>query len=83
MLSKVDVIVIGGGIAGVSAAAEIAASARVILFEMESQPGYHATGRSAAFFAAAYGTYPNLTAMPAGTYQLFNQIVLEGRYSPV
>ena len=50
-----DIIVIGGGIAGVSAAAELAAGARVTLLEMESQPGYHATGRSAAFFAAAYG----------------------------
>ena len=50
-----DIIVIGGGIAGVSAAAELAAGARVTLLEMEPQPGYHATGRSAAFFAAAYG----------------------------
>jgi D-arginine dehydrogenase len=39
----------------VSAAAELAASARVTLLEMEAQPGYHATGRSAAYFAAAYG----------------------------
>jgi len=46
-----DVIVIGGGIAGASAAAEIAADgARVLLLEMESQPGYHATGRSAAMY---------------------------------
>jgi len=50
-----DIIVIGAGIAGTSAAAELAAHASVILLEMESQPGYHATGRSAAFFAAAYG----------------------------
>ena len=50
-----DVIVIGAGIAGVSAAAELAADARVIVLEMEPQPGYHATGRSAAYFAAAYG----------------------------
>ena len=50
-----DIIVIGAGIAGVSAAAGLAVDAKVTLLEMESQPGYHATGRSAAFFAASYG----------------------------
>lgn len=55
MRQSADIIVIGAGIAGVSAAAELAAYAEVILLEMESQPGYHATGRSAAFFAAGYG----------------------------
>ncbi len=50
-----DIIVIGAGIAGVSAAAELAADARVTLLEMEPQAGYHASGRSAAFFAASYG----------------------------
>jgi D-arginine dehydrogenase len=50
-----DIIVIGGGIAGVSAAAELAADTTVTLLEMEAQPGYHASGRSAAYFAAAYG----------------------------
>lgn len=50
-----DILVIGGGIAGISAAAELAADARVIALEMENQPGYHATGRSAAYFAPAYG----------------------------
>ena len=51
-----DFIVIGAGIAGASAAAELAAHGSVMLLEMEAQPGYHATGRSAAFFAAAYGS---------------------------
>jgi D-arginine dehydrogenase len=50
-----DIIVIGAGIAGASAAAALAADARVVLLEMEPQPGYHASGRSAAYFAAAYG----------------------------
>lgn len=50
-----DIIVIGAGIAGVSAAAELAADAAVTILEMEMQPGYHASGRSAAYFAAAYG----------------------------
>jgi D-arginine dehydrogenase len=50
-----DIIVIGAGIAGTSAAAELSADARVIMLEMEPQAGYHASGRSAAYFAAAYG----------------------------
>lgn len=54
-MHNADIIVIGAGIAGASAAAELAADARVLLLEAESQPGYHATGRSAAYFAAAYG----------------------------
>ena len=55
MTATTDIIVIGGGIAGVSAAAELAATARVTVLEREPQPGYHATGRSAAFFVISYG----------------------------
>jgi D-arginine dehydrogenase len=50
-----DVIVIGGGVAGISAGAEIAAFAKTVVLEAETQPGYHATGRSAAFFTTTYG----------------------------
>lgn len=50
-----DIIVIGAGIAGASAAAHLAESARVVLLERESQPGYHSTGRSAALFSETYG----------------------------
>ena len=56
LVTTADIIVIGAGIAGASAAAELADGARVTLLEMEDQPGYHATGRSAAYFAAAYGS---------------------------
>lgn len=55
MAASADIIVIGAGIAGVSAASELAATARVIVLEREPQPGYHATGRSAAFFVVSYG----------------------------
>ncbi|TAD80667.1 MAG: FAD-binding oxidoreductase [Sphingomonadales bacterium] len=48
-----DVLVVGGGIAGLSLAARIAARARVVVVEGESAPGYHASGRSVAF--AHYG----------------------------
>ncbi|MFT4853249.1 MAG: D-arginine dehydrogenase [Saprospiraceae bacterium] len=59
-----DIIVIGAGIAGVSAAAELAADARVLLLEIEARPGMHATGRSAAYYAPTYGNdvVQNLTA---------------------
>ncbi len=54
MLST-DIIVVGAGIAGASAAAEMAAEAGVVMVDMEAQPGYHASGRSAAYFATSYG----------------------------
>lgn len=54
-IQKADIIVLGGGIAGASAAAELATDARVVVLESEPQAGYHASGRSAAYFAASYG----------------------------
>jgi len=54
-MTTADVIVIGGGIAGISAAAEIARTARVVVLESEPVIGYHATGRSAALFIRNYG----------------------------
>ncbi|NSX53769.1 NAD(P)/FAD-dependent oxidoreductase [Parasulfitobacter algicola] len=51
-----DFIVIGAGIAGASAAYELAANGTVLLIEAEAQPGYHSTGRSAALFTRNYGT---------------------------
>jgi len=50
-----DFAVIGAGIAGVSAASELAGLGRVLLIEREAQPAYHATGRSAAILAQTYG----------------------------
>jgi D-arginine dehydrogenase len=50
-----DVAIVGAGMAGASLAAELAGSASVLLLEAESQPGYHSTGRSAAFWAESYG----------------------------
>jgi D-arginine dehydrogenase len=50
-----DFVVIGGGIAGVSAAAHLAPHGSVTLLEMERSLAYHTTGRSAALYVANYG----------------------------
>jgi D-arginine dehydrogenase len=50
-----DFAIIGGGIAGASLAAELAPHASVVLLEAEETPGYHSTGRSAAFWHETLG----------------------------
>ena len=52
---KADILIVGAGMAGASLAAEVAGAASVLLLEAEAQPGYHSTGRSAAFWAESYG----------------------------
>lgn len=61
-MSQYDFIVIGGGIAGASAAFALAKHGKVILLERESQTGYHSTGRSAALYDESYGS-PMVTAL--------------------
>ena len=53
--NQFDVIVIGGGIAGIGAAAMISDHASVVVLEAEPHCGYHATGRSAAIYIPSYG----------------------------
>ncbi|HEX8125970.1 MAG TPA: FAD-binding oxidoreductase [Allosphingosinicella sp.] len=50
-----DIVIIGAGMAGASLAAQVSSEATVLLLEVEDQPGYHSTGRSAAFWAESYG----------------------------
>ncbi len=50
-----DIVVIGGGIAGISVAARLAPFVRVTVLESEPALGYHSTGRSAAIFIRNYG----------------------------
>ncbi|MCS6891337.1 MAG: FAD-dependent oxidoreductase [Rhodovarius sp.] len=50
-----DVMVIGAGMAGATAAAHLAPTHRVALLEAEESAGYHATGRSAAIWIRNYG----------------------------
>lgn len=52
---RYDIIVLGGGIAGISAAARLAQSARVAVLEREDAIGYHSSGRSATFYHFGIG----------------------------
>ncbi len=62
-MKRFDVAVIGGGIAGASAAfwlsvglsADRSADRRVVLFEQESELAFHSTSRSAAVYLENYG----------------------------
>jgi D-arginine dehydrogenase len=55
MSEPFDFAIVGAGIAGASLAAGLAPHGRVLLIEAEERPGYHATGRSAAFWTESYG----------------------------
>ncbi len=55
MIRSADVVIVGGGMAGASLASEISGHRSVLILEAESAPGYHATGRSAAFWSESYG----------------------------
>ena len=71
-----DFIVIGAGIAGASAGYELAApergGRRVALLEREDQPGYHTTGRSAAFYIQSYGNAV-IRALTLGSWGFYTE----------
>ncbi len=72
MARSADVLVIGAGIAGASAAARLAPHRRVVVLERESMPGYHTTGRSAAFYTESYGN-PVIRALTRASRAFFGQ----------
>lgn len=55
---ETDFLIIGGGIAGLSLAAELAPLGSLTLCEAEDNLGYHASSRSAAMFEPGYGPAP-------------------------
>lgn len=67
-MSCYDIAVAGAGIAGATLAAELAPHASVILLEAEEVPGYHATGRSAAFWSETYGG-PGVQPLTTASYR--------------
>lgn len=83
MKETTDIVVIGGGIAGISAAATLAEQASVTVLEAEPQIGQHSTGRSAAVFILNYGSSTlralNALAFPALDGELTGKSVLSPR----
>ena len=63
-MARMNVVVIGAGMAGMSCAAELAQQCDVTVLEAEDAPGYHSSGRSAAAYIEPYvnGTIFTLTA---------------------
>ncbi len=54
-MARYDILIVGGGIAGASLAAEAAGRASLLVVDAEPVCGYHSTGRSAAFWLESYG----------------------------
>lgn len=48
-MNEADYLIVGGGVAGLSAVARLSRRGRTILLEAEEAIGYHASGRSATF----------------------------------
>ncbi len=74
-----DVIIIGGGIAGLSLAARLAPDAHITLLEAEATTGYHASGRSAALYEPRYGA-PAVVELSLASEPFF--MAAEGILSP-
>ena len=68
-----DFLIVGGGIAGVSAAARLSALGSVLVLETEDSLGYHASGRSAAMYEPNYGL-PSINALSHVGEQFFEEI---------
>ncbi|WP_299636446.1 FAD-dependent oxidoreductase [uncultured Ruegeria sp.] len=58
----IEFLIIGGGIAGLSAGARLSQHGAVVVLEAEDALGYHASGRSAALFEESYGP-PSVVAL--------------------
>jgi D-arginine dehydrogenase len=58
MATTCDFLVVGGGMGGVSAGAELSRDGKVVVLEREAQLAVHSTGRSAAIFMETYGNRP-------------------------
>jgi D-arginine dehydrogenase len=63
-MTGADFLVVGGGVAGVSAGAALAEHGRVVVLEAEDALGYHSSGRSVSFshYGIGNGTVRGMTA---------------------
>lgn len=55
---ETDFVIIGGGVAGLTAAAALSELGSVVVLEAEPALGHHASGRSAALYEPHYGVAP-------------------------
>jgi len=79
----IDTLIIGGGIAGLSAAAKLSPHGSTTLLEAETATGYHASGRSAAVFLKDYGNAQvRLLAQPRLRSRASTHKHLEKPYNP-
>ncbi|MBK6802400.1 FAD-dependent oxidoreductase [Novosphingobium sp.] len=72
MSASYDFAIVGAGIAGASLAAGLASQGSVLLLEAEDRPGYHATGRSAAFWTESYGG-PRVQPLTTASFDYLNR----------
>ena len=72
MSSSSDILVIGGGIAGLSAAAALAGHAKVTVLEAEEADRLHSSGRSATMLHYALGD-PLVRALTLASRDFFEQ----------
>lgn len=72
-MARADVLVVGGGIAGVAAASFLAEKGQaVVVVEQEATLAYHATGRSAALYVENYG-HPAVRPLTRGGRPFFEE----------
>lgn len=74
-----DFLIIGGGIAGLSAGAALSTLGRVLLLEAEAALGHHTSGRSAALYEADYGAPATVAVARASEASLLAMGVLSPR----
>ena len=75
-----DFIIIGGGIAGISAAARLSDHGSCRVLEREAHLAYHSSGRSAALYEENYGSPSTIALAKAGRSDWDS--LLEGVLSP-
>ena len=81
MTETADILIIGGGVGGLSAAAALALHASVILLEAEQQTGFHSSGRSATMLHYALGN-PVIRALTRISRGLFDDPPAEFESAP-
>ena len=70
-MSSADILIVGGGIAGLSAASALSRHAKVVLLEAEDAIGYHSSGRSATMLHYALGD-PQVRALTLASRPVFD-----------